>query len=162
MIYDNLNVKDYEDDELFKYYDEEYDKHICSDGSEQKAKHYSRLLYKPVDSIVDIGCGSAEFLKEFVRLIKPKKIVGTDISMSLLKKAQQNNPKVNFYRADSKILPFKNKEFDLAIMVDLLEHVKSPEKTLQEASRVARQILIKVPLEDNLFLNIYKILVEER
>ena len=159
MIYDCLNIKKYKKDELFNYYNKEYEEDICSDGSDKKAKICSELLDKQPQSMVDIGVADGLFLKEFMNLTKSKRAVGIDISMPLLKIAQINNPKIDFYRADSKALPFKKQEFDLAILVDVLEHVKSPEKSLKEASRVASQVLIKVPLEDNLFMNVYKLFV---
>jgi ubiquinone/menaquinone biosynthesis C-methylase UbiE len=160
MIYDCLNIKKYEKDELFTYYNKEYEENICSDGSNKKAKICSELLYKPIDSVIEVGCGEGIFLNEFINLTKPKIAVGTDISMPLLKTAQLNNPKLDFYRVDSKALPFKKKEFDLALLVDVLEHIKKPENSIKEASRVASQVLIKVPLEDNLFINLYKFFVK--
>lgn len=160
MIYDCLNVKKYKKDELFNYYNNEYKEEICSSGSDKKAKICSELLYKPIDSVIEIGVGEGFFLSEFLNLTKAKIAVGTDISMPLLKIAQLNNPKLDFYRADSKALPFKKKEFDLALLVDVLEHVKKPEKSLKEASRIASRVLIKIPLEDNLFMNIYKFFVK--
>lgn len=155
-VYDCLDKEKYKNNKYFKYYDEEYTEHFCNEGVDRKAKLCQSLLYKPIGSVLDIGCGDAAFLKEFKNI---SKVVGTDISLPLLKKAQQNIPLADFYRADSKELPFKDREFDVAVLVDVLEHLESPEKTLKEASRVTNRILIKVPLEDNLFQNLYKAFV---
>ena len=53
----------------------------------------------------------------------------------------------NFVQADCHCLPFENKVFDTAILGDVLEHVLSPERAVQEAARVARMIVITVPEE---------------
>lgn len=157
MIKDYINKKEYKNSETFKYYNDEYFEHFSNDGTDEKAKKLKKLIYKPFSSVIDIGCGDAKFLNEFINgFKKPLKVVGTDISMKLLKKAEKNNSKIKYYRCDSKKLPFKDKEFDIAILADVLEHLENPEKTLKEVNRIARLILIKVPLEDNLFQNIYK------
>ena len=46
-----------------------------------------------------------------------------------------------------------DKRFDLAILSHVLEHVEYPRKLISEAARVARNVFIEVPLEDNLKLS---------
>ena len=161
MIYDTLNQKDYENNEYFKYYENEYDDYYPDDlgakDAEVKANLYSKILTKKdFKSVVDIGCGEGSFLKEMIKLINVKKAVGTDISYFILKQAQKNNPDMDFFRSDSENLPFKNDEYELSTIIDVLEHVPNPEKMIQEARRVSKYVLIKVPMEDNLFINTYK------
>jgi len=43
-------------------------------------------------------------------------------------------------------LPFKNSEFDTAVLSQILEHVLCPDFAVQEALRVAKQVIITVPL----------------
>lgn len=52
-----------------------------------------------------------------------------------------------FVRADAEHLPFQDKAFTIAVLGELLEHVKSPVEALKEANRVAENILITVPFE---------------
>ena len=80
--------------------------------------------------------------------------------MSVLKEAEKYYPNILFIRADSKKLPFKDKEFQLVSMIDLIEHVENPELTIKEANRIAEYALIKVPMEDNMFINLYKFFVK--
>jgi glycosyltransferase involved in cell wall biosynthesis len=57
-------------------------------------------------------------------------------------------PKVkNFIQGDAEKLPFKDKEFDIACMGEILEHLPNPKKGLQEAMRVAHKVIITVPYE---------------
>jgi ubiquinone/menaquinone biosynthesis C-methylase UbiE len=53
----------------------------------------------------------------------------------------------NFVRADAQNLPFKAKEFDVAVLAEVLEHVPDPVKALKEAKRVAKRVVITVPNE---------------
>jgi len=53
----------------------------------------------------------------------------------------------NFVRADAAELPFKDKEYDVAVLAEILEHVKDPIKVLKEAKRVAKRVVLTVPDE---------------
>jgi len=161
MIHDTLNEDDYKDNEYFKYYEEEYEEYYPEDlgaeGAEKKAAEYVDVLPKrKYKSVIDIGCGEGSFLKELTKTLDIKKAVGTDLSMFILNKAQWNNPSLDFFRSDSENLPFKDNEYELATVIDVLEHVPNPEKMIKEVGRVSEKVLIKVPLEDNFFINTYK------
>jgi len=45
-----------------------------------------------------------------------------------------------------------NKEIDLTLMIDVLEHVPNPTEVLEEVKRISKFVIFKVPLEDNLLL----------
>jgi len=47
---------------------------------------------------------------------------------------------------DGNKIPFKDKEFDVAIIFYVLHHTKDPDQVLMEAKRVARRLLIKEDL----------------
>lgn len=47
-----------------------------------------------------------------------------------------------------------NKEIDLTLMIDVLEHVPNPTEALQELRRISKFVIFKVPLEDNLTLRV--------
>lgn len=50
----------------------------------------------------------------------------------------------NFVKADIHNLPFKDNEFDTAVMGDVLEHCYDPVKALREAGRVAKKVVATV------------------
>jgi SAM-dependent methyltransferase len=159
MIHDKLDIKKYKNNPLFNYYENEYEEYYPGLGikeSKEKAINCAEILDRKFDSVVDIGCGPGVFLKEFIKVAKIKKAAGTDLSMFILKVAQKQNPKLNFYRADSENLPFKDKEFELSTIIDVIEHIEHPEKMINEAKRVSKYVLLKVPLEDCLFMNFQK------
>jgi ubiquinone/menaquinone biosynthesis C-methylase UbiE len=88
------------------------------------------------DKIIDIGCNRGETFNSFNR----KNIVSVDID-------DYSNLVENFVRADAHYLPFKDEEFDIAVLGEILEHVENPVQVLKEAKRVAKKILITVPNE---------------
>jgi len=53
----------------------------------------------------------------------------------------------NFYKASAEKLPFEDKQFDIAVLTEILEHVDDPVKAMKEANRVANKIVITVPYE---------------
>jgi SAM-dependent methyltransferase len=53
----------------------------------------------------------------------------------------------NLTIANIENLPFKDKEFDCAVISEVLEHVDDPVKALREAMRVADSVAISVPNE---------------
>jgi len=54
----------------------------------------------------------------------------------------------NFAQADAHDLPFEDKQFELAVLCEILEHVQDPVQVLKEAQRVAERIWITVPLPE--------------
>ena len=83
--------------------------------------------------ILDIGCGEGTRLA----LIKNKSAerIGVDVSQTAIALAKSKYPKIKFYKVGES-LPFSNGEFDFVYSAFVLEHVRRPEKFLEEAVRV--------------------------
>jgi len=87
------------------------------------------------ETIVDIGGNKGHTFGTFDR----KKITTVDIDSYDIE---------NFVKADAHSLPFKDNEFDTAILAEILEHVDNPVRVLKEAKRVTKnRIIITVPNE---------------
>ena len=56
-------------------------------------------------------------------------------------------PKDKFVQANAENLPFSDKQFDVAVATELLEHMGDPVAVLKEIKRVARRTIITVPNE---------------
>lgn len=103
----------------------------------QEAKKYAK------GKLIDIGCGRMPYRKELEPLVA--EYIGVD------------HPEVSkLYRggfkpevlADAKKLPFRSNSFDIALLIQVLEHVDAPDKVIKEASRVLKPngiLVVSVP-----------------
>jgi len=87
------------------------------------------------DSILDVGCGNGWVLRG-----QRRNVTYVDIEPQLLP---------NFIQADAATLGtlFSPKQFDVAVLAELLEHVKDPVAVLRSAWQVAKRLVITVPNE---------------
>lgn len=92
------------------------------------------------DSLVDIGCGEGRFLKELSVTHPRIQALGVDYSQRAIKLAQALNPNIRFEAQNIIHKPLSN-QFDVAVMIEVLEHIppdevdafmKSVSDTLQE------------------------------
>lgn len=97
-----------------------------------------------VNSVIDIGCGEG-FI---INCLNRPDITGVDISKKALDIAKRKNPGCNFCTGSVYDLSFKESSFDLVIATEILEHLKNPEKALQEIGRISSSYcLFSVPNE---------------
>lgn len=83
--------------------------------------------------------------------IKGDLVIGIDLSESELQRAKKRFPKREFVLADARLLPFKNNSFDFIVAINMLHHVKDPEKVLNEAFRVLKKGGILYTVDPNLY-----------
>lgn len=97
--------------------------------------------------ILDVGCGTGEYLTELARRYPRFEIHGIDFELEPLRfcRAEQSVP---LSQADVTALPFESSTFDLVVALDTLEHVRDDERALSEIFRVSRpggSVLLTVP-----------------
>ncbi|HUV71508.1 MAG TPA: class I SAM-dependent methyltransferase [Clostridia bacterium] len=100
-----------------------------------------------VKKVIDIGCGEGYPDKVICSQLPKIKLVGVDIGSQVLKKAKEQNPKIEYCLGDVFKLNFKPAEFDLALILEVLEHLKEPEKAIKEVKKVAKKAIFSVPSE---------------
>jgi SAM-dependent methyltransferase len=101
-------------------------------------------------SIVDIGCGTSEYLKWLAD--DCKKLVGVDISVEMLKLCREDLGKsIELVAADALHLPFKDGAFDISTTFQALHHFPNLEKALKEMVRTSKHISIYEPNGDSFF-----------
>jgi len=127
-----------------------------------KFRAISRALPKKTERLLDIGCADGYFLKKVGDFLPKTKIYGVDISEKLIRAGKLKYPKINFVVADAHALPFKDKQFDLVLSTESLEHFLSPSKALSEMKRVTKprgKIIIELDSGSFLFRFIFGIWV---
>jgi ubiquinone/menaquinone biosynthesis C-methylase UbiE len=86
------------------------------------------------ESLLDAGCGDggvARLLRQRVR-----EVVGVELEDSA---AWREEPGLTFTVANAERLPFANASFDIVHSKDLLHHMDSPERALDEYRRVLKR-----------------------
>lgn len=94
---------------------------------------------------LDIGFGSGIYTKHLLDL--GHTVSGVDNQESFVEAATKKYPQVSFIVGNATELPFRNQEFQTAIVFDILEHLDDV-RALREISRVAKRIIFSVPLEN--------------
>ena len=131
-------------DELNSYWHEGSDHPIALLRAENKIRNpwiqeaIQKHFNHPI-SILDVGCGGGlltGYLKDFGH-----KVTGVDLSNGSLEVARNKDKEnlITYLEADALKLPFDNESFDVVCLMDLLEHVSSYQKALEEASRVLKK-----------------------
>jgi len=90
-------------------------------------------------TILDIGTGTGLFAEQFQN--KGFKVTGIDDNEVMIKEAQRLVPTSHFIQASADKIPFKDNEFDFALMAHLLHEVENPEAVINEAKRVTKNNL---------------------
>jgi ubiquinone/menaquinone biosynthesis C-methylase UbiE len=89
-------------------------------------------------NVLDVGCGTGEHLRRAARQgLKPS---GIEPAPAMLEFARRNVPDADIRQGVATELPYKNGEFDLVIMVEVLRYLDrtDTETALKEAHRVLK------------------------
>ncbi|MDQ4149975.1 MAG: class I SAM-dependent methyltransferase [Actinomycetota bacterium] len=107
-------------------------------------------------TVLDLGCGDGYFTARFWEEGGPKTMVGLDPAPSAVRVARSRNdsPGLHFVVADGHSLPLRDSVFDVALVQGVLHHDDHPLRTISEALRVARQVVILEPNGNNLGLKV--------
>jgi ubiquinone/menaquinone biosynthesis C-methylase UbiE len=90
--------------------------------------------YKPVGSVLDIGCGTGAVM-QMMRPICSERVVGIDFSRGMLEfarlkiEAAEGRAKFQYIRGNMFQLPFKA-EFDMAVTLSSLGHILKKNRTM--------------------------------
>ena len=120
-------------------------------GARSKAAHVRALCERTKlrpRTIVEIGCGDGALLAA-LRGLAPV-FDGFELSAPAAELARKALPDARRIEPfDGAEVPAEDGEYDLAILSHVLEHVPVPGPLLAEAARVAHEVIVEVPLEDN-------------
>jgi SAM-dependent methyltransferase len=121
-------------------------------GAANKAAHVAVLCrHLQPRRIVEIGCGDGALLLALSERGVGETLDGFELSAEAAALARQKQiPKAGRIEAyDGLHIPAEDDAYDLAILSHVVEHVPEPAPLLAEAARLARHVIVEVPLEAN-------------
>lgn len=105
---------------------------------------YKKLFSKKLSSIVDLGCGTGEFL-EMAKSMFPK-VLGVDMNDYAIKICKKKG--ITVVKVDATDTKLPASSFDVVRAKELIEHLQDPEKLIIEAKRILKKngyLVIHVP-----------------
>jgi len=111
-------------------------------------------------NLLDVGGGAGLILNVISAYIKDNHKIkvnkfALDLSPGALDIQKMRNPDLKrCLNEDISKTSLADKEIDLTLMIDVLEHVVNPTEALKELRRISKFVIFKVPLDDNLYYNI--------
>jgi len=136
------------------YHWEQISKSITKSNIFVKARYnivLNQLETRDKKQILDVGCGDGA-LSYLLAGKTGAFVIGIDSSdeaINFAKKKTENAKNVDFMKASAYYLPFKRDSFDYVISLDVIEHLRKPEKMLAEIKRVFNgqgKVIITTPL----------------
>jgi len=93
----------------------------------------------PGEFILDAGCGTGVFTLDMISC--GARVVGLDLSLSMIQKARQKgaSSQLRIISADILRLPFLENSFDKTVSITALEFIPDGQKAIKELFRVTRK-----------------------
>lgn len=106
----------------------------------EKYEHLQRYRYaskKCKGRILDLGCGTGYGTKMLYD--KGNEVYAIDNSQKAIDYAKRNYPGPKYFCCSAEKLPFEDNYFDVATAFEVIEHIQTPEKALDEIYRVLKK-----------------------
>ncbi len=107
---------------------------------ESPKEFFASLDLRPGLNVLDVGCGTGDFLRLLAPLVAPGSAVGLDLSETMISEARQRSDhstsNLLFGMGSVLDLPFDNGSFDRVIATQLLVHVPDASRGLAEMRRM--------------------------
>jgi SAM-dependent methyltransferase len=101
---------------------------------------FAPLALRPGLNVLDVGCGTGDFLRLLAPIVSPGRAVGVDLSETMIAEASQrsaaNINNLSFQVGSVLELPFPPASFDRVLATQLLLHIPDPVMALAEIKRV--------------------------
>jgi SAM-dependent methyltransferase len=100
------------------------------------------MRLEPYDNVLDVGCGTGWLARLIAEQIPEGRVVGTDISDEMIRRARQNNVELDnamFVTGEAEELPWDANFFTRAISVESAYYWPEPRRALREIFRVLRE-----------------------
>lgn len=129
---------------------------------------FAAAIGKKEINLLDVGGGAGLILNAVARYLKEKHQIkvnkfALDLSPGMLELQKKENPDLkNALNENINRTSLLDKQIDLTLMIDVLEHIHDPAKALEELRRISAFVLFKVPLENNFYLRTYNLVKQGR
>lgn len=103
------------------------------------------------DAILDVGCGEGYQLSFVIK--HSKQAIGIDTSKNALAEAKKRVGKAEFVCASAERIPFRPHLFGKVICLEVLEHLRSPQKCIDEINFVLKNkgiLVVSVPYKETI------------
>ena len=124
-----------------------------SRAADWKWSHLERLIRARATtpaSVLEFGCGSGEMLERAGAAFAGAALSGIDLSERMVAMARLRLPRAHLTRGGVEALEALAPAADLALAVDILEHLEDPARAARALARAARCVALKIPLERRL------------
>jgi len=119
------------------------------EDSPWKAAHVVRLLREhniSPKSICEVGCGAGLVLAELRKSYPEAELFGYDIAPAATRFwSRLDQQQINFVLGD--FASINKREFDVILLLDVIEHVRDPMEFLAEMRMAARYFVLHIPLD---------------
>lgn len=125
---------------------------------------FIKTIDKKQINLLEAGGGAGVILSKISSYIKEQHGMrvnkyALDLSPRLLEMQRIQNPDlIKTLNEDISHTSLRNKEIDLTLLIDVLEHIPNPEKALEEIKRISKYIILKVPLDGYLIGSIWNLI----
>jgi len=109
--------------------------------------------------LLDVGCGDGSLTVEVAKLIKANEVYGIDCASKALEIATKRGIKTARVDLNSERFPFPDDYFDVALAIEVLEHLTNTDHMLNETRRVLKKGGLLVLSTPNLCSYVNRILV---
>lgn len=118
-------------------------------------KRFLEILENVNGRLLEVGCGTGMFIRSIKHYRPDLDVYGCDISKTATAIAKKNKKyNIHYNVGEASALPYKDKSFDIVVMMDVLEHLRDVEGPIKEAKRVLKVggiFHLLVPCEVNKF-----------
>jgi len=123
----------------------DYNRQACA----WKWSHLETLVRRRLEprSILEFGCGAGEMLELARRSFPDAALHGVDISERMLAMTRERLGDAHLTRGAEEALEGYAPRVDLAMAVDILEHLVDPVRAVRALGRAGRYVVFKIPLE---------------
>ena len=101
-------------------------------------------MVEPNSSVLDLGCGDGELLKELVES-KNVKGLGIEINQDFVVKALEKGLQVIQDNIDKGLKDFENRQWDYVILNQTLQSTIKPDLVIDEMLRIGKKVIVSFP-----------------